>query len=213
MRMCRPEFLQQVQQVARQWGLLVIYDEVMTGFGRTGDWFACTTAQVAPDIICLSKGITGGFLPFAATVCSEAIYQAFLSIDASHTLYHGHSYAANPLGCAAALASLALMKQNEATFRGMQTRHWQHLERLQDHPKLERLRVTGTIAAMDVVTDGARDYLDPIGMRIRAAALEQNLLLRPLGNVLYVMPPYCITDAELAQVYQGIEQILATLLL
>lgn len=211
MRMCRPEFLQQVQAVAQQWGLLVIYDEVMTGFGRTGDWFACTKAQTAPDIICLSKGITGGFLPFAATVCSEAIYQAFLSSDASHTLYHGHSYAANPLGCAAALASLALMRQNEAAFKGMKARHWQHLERLQNHPKLQQLRVTGTIAAMDVVTDGARDYLNPIGMRIRAAALEQNLLLRPLGNVLYVMPPYCITEAELAQVYQGIEQVLATL--
>jgi adenosylmethionine---8-amino-7-oxononanoate aminotransferase len=209
--MRRPEFLQQVQQVARQWGLLVIYDEVMTGFGRTGDWFACATAQTAPDIICLSKGITGGFLPFAATVCSEAIYSAFLSSDASHTLYHGHSYAANPLGCAAALASLELMRQNEAAFKGLEARHWQQLARLQGHPQLERLRVTGTIAAMDVVTDGARDYLNPIGMQIRTAALFQNLLLRPLGNVLYVMPPYCITDAELDQVYQGIERVLAAL--
>ncbi|MBE9076799.1 adenosylmethionine--8-amino-7-oxononanoate transaminase [Romeria aff. gracilis LEGE 07310] len=211
MQMCRPEFLQQLRQLAQQHNTLLIFDEVMTGFGRTGDWFACQRAQSTPDLICLSKGITGGFLPLAVTVCSEQIYQAFYSDAPIKTLYHGHSYTANPLGCAAALASLDLMAVNEPTFQSMEAQHTRELQKLRSHPRLEKLRVTGTIAAMDIVTPEQTDYLNPVGMQIRQAALERGLLLRPLGNVLYLMPPYCITAEELTAAYSGIESILTQL--
>ncbi|HEY9643791.1 MAG TPA: adenosylmethionine--8-amino-7-oxononanoate transaminase [Coleofasciculaceae cyanobacterium] len=208
MRMCRPEFLQKLYQVAKRFNILVIFDEVMTGFGRTGEWFACLRAGVQPDIICLSKGITGGFLPLAVTVCSEQIYDAFYSDSPTKTLYHGHSYAANPLGCAAALASWQLMIEHDLAFRSMEAKHLELLSPFKSHPKVEKLRVTGTIAAMDIVTSGQPGYLNQVSTDIRREAINHGLLLRPMGNVLYLMPPYCITDAELAIVYQGIEAIL-----
>jgi adenosylmethionine---8-amino-7-oxononanoate aminotransferase len=210
MQMCRPQFLQRLQQIAKAHNTLLIFDEVMTGFGRTGDWFACTKAQVAPDIICLSKGITGGFLPLAVTVCTETLYDAFYSDDPQKTLYHGHSYAANPLGCAAALASLDLMVEHEAAFNQMEAQHKAHLAKLDHHPRLKNLRVTGTIAAMDLVTEHP-GYLNQLSLEIRKRGITQGLLLRPLGNVLYIMPPYCITEDELAFIYQGITTILDTL--
>jgi adenosylmethionine---8-amino-7-oxononanoate aminotransferase len=210
MQMCRPQFLQQLQQIAKAHNTLLIFDEVMTGFGRTGDWFACTKAEVSPDIICLSKGITGGFLPLAVTVCTETLYDAFYSDDPQKTLYHGHSYAANPLGCAAALASLDLMVDHEAAFQQMEAQHKAHLAKLDHHPRLKNLRVTGTIAAMDLITENP-GYLNQLSLEIRKRAIAQGLLLRPLGNVLYIMPPYCITEDELAFIYQGITTILDTL--
>jgi adenosylmethionine---8-amino-7-oxononanoate aminotransferase len=210
MQMCRRSFLQQLQQIAQAHQTLLIFDEVMTGFGRTGDWFASTNAQVNPDIICLSKGITGGFLPLAVTVCTETIYDAFYSDDPQKTLYHGHSYAANPLGCAAALASLELMVEHEAAFKQMEAHHKEHLKNLTDHPKLKNMRVTGTIAAMNLITEDP-GYLNQLSLEIRKRGVTQGLLLRPLGNVLYLMPPYCITKEELAFIYRGITTILETL--
>lgn len=211
MRICRPQFLQQLQAIAQKYDTLLIFDEVMTGFGRTGDWFACTRAAVEPDIICLSKGLTGGFLPLALTICSEKIYAAFYSDDAQKALYHGHSFTANPLGCAAALASLDLLTETEAAFRGLEARHCQRLVHLVDHPKVEHIRCLGAIAAMNVVTSAQPGYFNQIGLKIRQQALDKGLLLRPLGNVLYLMLPYCITDAELDLIYTGIDEILAML--
>ncbi|MCM1982440.1 adenosylmethionine--8-amino-7-oxononanoate transaminase [Lyngbya confervoides] len=208
MQMCRASFLQALRQLADHAQVLLIFDEVMTGFGRTGAWFASDRAGVAPDIICLSKGITGGFLPFAVTVCTEQIYQAFYSHDPLKTLYHGHSYTANPLGCAAALAGLELMRENEPKFQAMEAIHLHHLQPLQSHPRCEKIRVTGTVAALDVVNPQAPGYLNQVGLVIRQKALDRGLLLRPLGNVLYLLPPFCITPAELAQVYAGIVEIL-----
>ncbi|NJN11225.1 MAG: adenosylmethionine--8-amino-7-oxononanoate transaminase [Richelia sp. RM2_1_2] len=211
MRMCRVEFLQKLQQVVKQFDILLIFDEVMTGFGRTGEWFACLKSQVTPDIICLSKGITGGFLPLSVTVCSEKIYDAFYSDDPIKTLYHGHSYTANPLGCAAALASLELMVENQPSFSSMEAKHLKYLEELKDNYKVEKLRVTGTIAAMDVVSTEKSGYLNKVSLEIREKSLERGLLLRPLGNVLYIMPPYCITDEELSSVYDSILSILKSI--
>lgn len=211
MRMCRPEFLQAVRQTTQDWATLLIADEVMTGFGRTGDWFACRKAAIAPDLICLSKGLTGGFLPMSVTVCTEAIYDAFYSDDPIKTLYHGHSYTANPLGCAAAIASLNLLKQNPSAFKDMEAKHRLHLSALEGDRRVEKLRVMGTIAALDIVTDDRSGYLNQIGLRVRQQAIEHQLLLRPLGNVFYLMPPYCITDEELAFIYAGIQAILAAL--
>jgi adenosylmethionine---8-amino-7-oxononanoate aminotransferase len=212
MRMCRPEFLQSLQEVLRSFDVLFIADEVMTGFGRTGDRFACLRAGISPDMICLSKGLTGGFLPMSLTVCTEQIYQAFYSDDPMKTLYHGHSYAANPLGCAAALASLDLLMEYEPAFQAMEMKHWEFLKQFQSYSQLEKIRVTGTIAAMDLVTPEQTGYLNQITMTIRQRAIEAGLLLRPLGNVLYLMLPYCTTDEELALVYQGVEQVLSQVL-
>ncbi|MBW4515246.1 MAG: adenosylmethionine--8-amino-7-oxononanoate transaminase [Timaviella obliquedivisa GSE-PSE-MK23-08B] len=209
MRMCRPEFIQNLRKIADEFNTLLIFDEVMVGFGRTGDWFACRKANVTPDIICLSKGLTGGTLPLSVTVCSEKIYDAFYSDDPLKALYHGHSYTANPLGCAVALASMELLIENETAFRQMEQLHWTHLQPLLDHPKLERLRVMGTIAAIDIISEQP-GYLNPISLHIRQQAIAHKLLLRPLGNVLYLLPPYCITADELALAYQGITAILET---
>lgn len=208
MRMCRVEFLRKLQQVVEEFDSLLIFDEVMTGFGRTGEWFACLKSQVTPDVICLSKGITGGFLPLSVTVCSEKIYDTFYSDDPIKTLYHGHSYTANPLGCAAALASWELMLENQSVFSSMEAKHLQHLEVLRGNSKVAKLRVTGTIAAMDIVNTQESGYLNQVGLEIREKALEKGLLLRPLGNVLYIMPPYCVTDEELSSVYDSILSIL-----
>ena len=208
MRMCRPEFVAQVVQCCRERGVLVIFDEVMTGFGRTGDWFACLKAGVQPDLICLSKGLTGGFLPLSVTVATETIYQGFYSDEPQKTLYHGHSYTANPLGCAAALASWDLTTAAEPQFQALAALHHQGLARLSHHKGVTQCRVMGTIAAFNWVTDQP-GYLNQWGQWIRQQAIAQGLLLRPLGNVLYVLPPYCITAAELSQVYDGIDKILA----
>jgi adenosylmethionine---8-amino-7-oxononanoate aminotransferase len=213
MRMCRPEFLQQLRDLATEHNTLLIFDEVMTGFGRTGADFACNKAQVQPDLICLSKGITGGFLPLAVTIATEEIYNSFYSDDPTKTLYHGHSYTANPIGCAAALASLALLAQNEPVYTQMSKWHRQHLtELVNKYPQLNKLRVMGTIAAIDINNNDKAGYLNNVGRKIGHQAIAHGVLLRPLGNVLYLMPPYCITETELAWVYQQIDLVLADVL-
>jgi adenosylmethionine---8-amino-7-oxononanoate aminotransferase len=208
MRMCREEFLQKLHWVNRQMDTLLLFDEVMTGFGRTGEWFASVRAQVEPDIICLSKGITGGFLPLAVTVCSDKIFEAFDSADPMKTFWHGHSYTANPIGCAAALASLDLMEGNEATFSAMEQWHHRHLDELAGRSDLVKRRVTGTIAAMDIVTDGEGGYLNKVANQIKRESVAEGILLRPLGNVLYLMPPYCTTEDELSEMYRIIIELL-----
>ncbi len=209
MRICRPEFLQGLRSLASEFDTLLIFDEVMTGFGRTGADFACNQAGVAPDLICLSKGITGGFLPLAVTVATENIYDRFYSDDPTKTLYHGHSYTANPLGCAAAVASLELLTQNQPVYSQMANWHRQHLTELADrYPQLTRLRVMGTIAAIDIVNQAESGYLNHVGRELRHQAIARGVLIRPLGNVLYLMPPYCITETELAWVYQQIDKVL-----
>ncbi len=209
MRMCRSEFLQQLRQLATEFETLLIFDEVMTGFGRTGSDFACNQARVQPDLICLSKGITGGFLPLAVTVATAAIYDSFYSDDPTKTLYHGHSYTANPIGCAAALASLELLTQNEPVYAQMAEWHRQHLAELASrYPQLTKFRITGTIAAIDINNQERAGYLNHVGRKIGHYAIAHGVLLRPLGNVLYLMPPYCITESELAWVYRQIELIL-----
>lgn len=204
MRMCREDFIKKLYRTSRQYETLLIFDEVMTGFGRTGDWFASLRARVEPDLICLAKGLTGGFLPLSVTVCSDEIYEAFNSADPMKTFWHGHSYTANPLGCAAALASMELMEENEPVFRSMEEWHTENLEQLRDHPELKNHRVTGTIAAMEIIAEGEEGYLNPIADRIKRTCVDHGLLLRPLGNVLYLMPPYCVTREQLDRMYEGL---------
>lgn len=212
MRMCRAEFLQALVQKLRAASVLVIFDEVMTGFGRTGDLFACLSAGVTPDLICLSKGLTAGFLPLAATVCRDPIYEAFLDTGFDKAFAHGHSFTANPLGCAAGLASLDLLMKEETRARiaAIEARHRKHMARLAHHPKVTRPRVTGTIAALNVGVEDS-GYAAAIGPRLKAFFLENGMLLRPLGEVIYFLPPYCISDSQLDRSYDTLERALTTL--
>lgn len=208
MRMCRPEFLQQLKIVCENYNTLLLFDEVMTGFGRTGSVFACERAKVEPDIICLAKGLTGGFLPLSVTVCSDEVYEVFNNADPMKAFWHGHSYTANPLGCAAAIASFKLLEEYRPVFAEMEQWHRQHIEDLGDHPAIKRQRVTGTIAAFTIGSDAQDSYLHSITEVIKKRSVEQGLLLRPLGNVLYLMPPYCTTKEQLSTMYEGIKTLL-----
>ncbi|MGH7470734.1 MAG: adenosylmethionine--8-amino-7-oxononanoate transaminase [Longimicrobiales bacterium] len=207
MRPWSADSLQEIQRIARTHRVLLIADEVLTGFGRTGPLFASLAADVVPDIICLSKGLTGGFLPLGATVTSDEIFRAFLSDDPGRAFFHGHSFTANPISCAAACASLALLDDHSAQRRrSIESAHHRHLSKLSTHPLVLSPRVVGTIAAFDA--GSTTDYLHPLGLELRQYALQQGVLIRPLGNVVYILPPYCISEADLELVYATITAFL-----
>ncbi|NDC41614.1 MAG: adenosylmethionine--8-amino-7-oxononanoate transaminase, partial [Chitinophagia bacterium] len=210
MLMYEAAHLSRLINLCRLHGCLTIADEVMTGFGRTGTFFAIDQLSSQPDIICLSKGLTGGFFPLGATVCTEAIYNAYLVNDKTKTFFHGHSYTGNPITCAAALASLQLMEQ-ESTWQHINRIHQAHIgcaAALQSAPGVEQVRVTGTILAMNVKTSEATGYLNSKADDLAAFFIQRNIILRPLGNVLYVLPPYCISQEELQAIYNAITELL-----
>lgn len=199
MRIWDERVLQAIRERTRAAGVHLIADEVLTGFGRTGPMWACERADVAPDIMCLSKGITGGFLPLGATVATERIFDAFLG-DRTRTFFHGHSYTANPICCAAACAALTLYDDESEDARiALEVAHASHLAALSSHPQVQSVRQIGTVAAVELT--GTPGYLSGIGSALSAYALQEGVLLRPLGNVAYVLPPYCLTTDELAQIY------------
>lgn len=210
MRMCRPEFLRVLEARARDAGTLLILDEVMTGFGRTGDIFACVRAGIQPDFICLSKGLTGGFLPMSLTVAREHIYQAFIGAETSKAFLHGHSYTANPLGCAAGLASLDLLEAPacQARIKDIETIHRQRLPAIARLKGVSKSRICGTIAAFDLAGQG---YGGALSRRMKDEFHARGLLMRPMGDVLYLLPPYCITDVELHHAWDMIESVIAGL--
>lgn len=209
MRMARAAFLKRVCDAARERGILLIFDEVMTGFGRTGTLFALEQIGITPDFLCLSKGLTGGFLPMSITVTSSRIQDAFRGADASHTFWHGHSYTANPLGCAAALASLDLTVKAVPRIREVEARHRRFIGELPEgwhHP-----RVCGSILAMDLKTDGESGYFADVGPKLRAAFIREGVLLRPLGDTVYVMAPYVTTEAQNERIYEALRRVPAGL--
>jgi adenosylmethionine-8-amino-7-oxononanoate aminotransferase len=210
MRMYEAAHLDALLQACRSEGILCIADEVMTGFGRTGNLFASENTVFKPDIICLSKGITGGTMALGLTACTDAIYQAFVDDDKMKTLFHGHSFTANPLTCAAALASLDLILDPgcaEARAR-INRQHLAFAEILRPHPLVKDLRVLGTVLAFDVETKGRDGYLNNVGPEIARFSLQQGVMLRPMGNNVYVLPPYCITEEELEKIYSCISDVL-----
>lgn len=213
MVMYAPEILDAIISCCRKEGILIIDDEVMTGFGRTGKFFACDYLNEKPDMVCLSKGLTGGAMAFGVTSCSEQIYQAFCSGDKTKTLFHGHSYTGNPIACAAALASLDLM-ESEETWRNIGRIHNSHLAALERFRQLEGVsncRVTGTILALDLVTAEDSSYLNTIRDRLYHHFIAQGVLLRPLGNIVYILPPYCMEEGQLNKVYKSIESAILEL--
>jgi len=206
MLMYSAKSLEKLLEMSREAGVTTIADEVMTGFGRTGDILATQSTKTRPDLITLSKGITGGFLPLAVTLCSQKIVAGFESHNRADAFFHGHSYTANPLACAAASASLDLV-QTEQCSNQRQFINEQHLNfkaTLEARSDVADCRVTGTILAFDVVQSEDPGYLSEIREPLYNHFLEQGVLLRPLGNTIYIMPPYCIRQSELEQCYQAI---------
>jgi len=201
------EFVAGVRQLCDRYETLLIADEVLTGFGRTGKMFACEHAGITPDILCLSKGLTAGYLPLGVTATTARIYEAFLSDDRTKTFFHGHSYTANPLACAVALASLDLFREEPVLQRvvRLEAQLRDGFARLSSRGDV---RVIGGVGAVELASDRP-GYLDQSGPRLAAAFLKRGLLLRPLGNVVYFMPPYCITESEAAW---ALDQIAAVLL-
>lgn len=213
MRMYRPEILDRMISYARAHDVICIADEVFTGFGRTGRMFASDYLEYKPDIMALSKGLTGGTLPMGITTCSQQIVSAFETDDFLKTFFHGHSYTANPLACAAANASYELLTNPQCQQNIARITQQQHAFklRLQGHKNVRTIRSIGTLVALEVQTDAQTSYTSTARKKIYNYFLEKNILLRPLGNVIYVLPPYVITAEELDQIHNSIEEFLTTL--
>ena len=206
MRFWSADKLRGLRELCAHYGTLFIADEVMTGFGRTGPLFACEHAGISPDLMCLSKGITGGFLPMGATLATEELFAGFRSDDRKRTLFHGHSYTANPIACAAARASLALLDDTSATRRAaIERSHCAAAGRLGATKGITNVRVLGTILAADLVVSDS-GYLSSIGLELKRNAFEQGVLLRPLGDTVYVLPPYCTSEQDLKRAYDIIAE-------
>jgi adenosylmethionine-8-amino-7-oxononanoate aminotransferase len=211
MRMYSAGILDKMIQYAQLHHVICIADEVFTGFGRTGRLFASDYLEGKPDLIALSKGITGGTLPLGATACSKSILKAFESGDFSKTFFHGHSYTANPLACAAANASFTLLLSDDCQERinAIQVSHKKFQEKLWGNKKnIIEVRTIGTILAIELLTPEATDYSNSMRAKIYDFFMTRNILLRPLGNVIYIIPPYIITTEQLESIYQVIEDFI-----
>lgn len=204
-RMCRPEFMKQVTEMAQENDLLVIYDEVAVGFGRTGSLFACEKIGVTPDLICLSKGITSGYLPLSVTVTTDAVFEEFLSDGIEKCFLHSHTFCANPLVCAVALKSLEMFENNNVMdkVQHIEKRHFEFLETLKSQHEIYKPRAMGAILAFDIA-EGKVGYKSNESEKLRHWFLSNGFNIRPIGNAVYLMPPYCITDEQLDRAYQGV---------
>jgi len=209
MKICRKEFLDKLVKMFRDFGILVIFDEVMTGFGRTGKMFATDHLQSAPDIICLAKSLTGGFIPLAATVFSEEIHKVFVDNNFNKTFLHGHSFSANPIACAAAISSLDLFIKDRTFIKieEISKIHNECLDKISKIQDISKIRKLGTIAAFDFKKISDK-YGSSESLAIRSEFLKRGLLLRPLGNTIYLMPPYCIKNENLLNSYEKLIEIL-----
>jgi adenosylmethionine-8-amino-7-oxononanoate aminotransferase len=205
MRMHHPAYLRRAREICNAHGTHLIADEIAVGFGRTGTLFACEQAKISPDFLCLSKGLTGGFMPMSAVLTTALVYEAFLDESRERAFLHSHSYTGNPLGCAAALASLAIFSEEPVLARNVETaRHMGELAApLRGHRNVAEVRQTGMILAIEMAADGKARRAFPAGERrgLKAYrhALANGVVLRPLGDVLYWMPPYCIDGQGLQQ--------------
>jgi adenosylmethionine-8-amino-7-oxononanoate aminotransferase len=210
MLMYEAEYLNELIAHCRKEGVLTIADEVFTGFGRTGKRFACDHITEQPDIMCFSKGLTGGTMALGLTTCTQQIFDAFLSDDRLKTLFHGHSFTANPVACSAALASMDLFLETSTAenIERIANSHSQFALKIKDHPKIKTVRQTGTIIAMEWETGDNTSYFSSLRDKLYYYFLDAGIILRPLGNIIYILPPYCITNADLNYIYSKIEQAL-----
>lgn len=206
MRMYPPEMLDELMAYCKENQILTIADEVMTGFGKTGKVFACHYLKEMPDIMCLSKALTAGAIPMAITTTSDKIYEAFYDEDINKALFHGHSFTGNPTGCAAALASIELltsesMQQNIARIN---TRHKTFQLAHSQHPKIKEIRVLGVIMAIELLTSGENAYYGSLRNKLYQFFIDNGIILRPVGNIIYILPPYVITNNELEKIYDTV---------
>ena len=209
MKICRKEFFNDLVKIFKKAGIIVIFDEVMTGFGRTGKMFATDHLDAKPDIICLAKSLTGGFIPLATTVFSEEIHQEFVDLNFEKTFLHGHTFTANPVACSVALSSIELFEKDNtfSNIKSMSKMHKKFLNEISKNPNVSKIRNLGTIAAFDYDKIG-KNYGSHGSLEIKQQFLDKGLLLRPLGNTIYLMPPYCIKKENLEQSYEKIIEIL-----
>jgi adenosylmethionine-8-amino-7-oxononanoate aminotransferase len=209
MKMHNPDGLNEILKFCKANNIITVADEVMTGFGKTGKHFASLHIETKPDVICLSKALTGGLLPMAITSCSQEIYDAFYSDDISKGLFHGHTYSANPLACTAALASIELLQSAEMqnNIDHIIASHEAFNQRIKNHPKVKATRQTGVIFALDLNVEMAR--YGNLRDKLFNFFMDNGVFLRPLGNTIYIQAPYVITKKQLEKVYKTIEEALA----
>lgn len=212
MRMYTVEWLNQIMELARKHDVIIIFDEIMTGWGRTGALFAMNHCNSTPDIVCLSKGLTGGVLPMGLTITKEYIFEAFLGDDISTALLHGHSYTGNPLACAAACASIDLFLSNitKDKIDNLTLKHLNFVDniKLHNYKPVKEIRQFGTILAIELAINGESSYFNSLRETIISFFLERGMMLRPLGNVIFLNPPYCITEDELNHCYHSIRSFI-----
>jgi adenosylmethionine-8-amino-7-oxononanoate aminotransferase len=209
MKICRKEFLDKLVKMFKDQGILVIFDEVMTGFGRTGKMFALDHLSEKPDIICLAKSLTGGYIPLAATIFNEEIHKEFVDSNFKKTFLHGHTFTANPVGCSAALASINLFAKDR-TFRNIkkiEDTHKKCLSILSKSSTIKKIRILGSIAAFDLDDDRFKYGSKPVE-DLKKKFLNKGLLLRPIGKTIYLMPPFCIKKKVLEDCYKIIEEVI-----
>lgn len=207
MKVYSPKILAEMHRICARHDVLFIADEVMTGWGRTGTVFACEQAGITPDIMCMAKGLTGGLIPLAVTAASAAIYEAHFSEDRSKMFFHSSSFTANPIACAAANANLQIWRDEPVKERidHIVKRHEGFAHQLSEHPNISAIRQCGTILAFEI-DDASGNYLSTLGPQLLQFFAGRNVLLRPLGNTIYIMPPYCISDEQLSKIYRVIEE-------
>ena len=201
------EALKKICSLSRKKGLYLIFDEVMTGFGRTGELFAFQKLGIVPDLLCLSKGLTGGFLPLALTVVNQNIYDSFLSDEKKHLFFHGHSFTGNPISCAAAAANIKKIKEKKwrKEWLRITSFHEKKIQDLKGHKNLIDVRGCGTVAALEFCVKN-QGYSSHFAEKLTNKALQKGVFLRPLGNIVYILPPYCTSNTELEQIWAVIEE-------
>lgn len=210
MVMYSSEALDQLLSICQQNKVLTIADEVMTGFGKTGQTFACDYLAQQPDMMCLSKALTGGTIPMAITTFTQELFDAFYDEDINKALFHGHTFTGNPTGCAAAIASLELLEseQMQTNITRIHTRHLAFQKRVEKHPKIVATRVLGVIFALEIKTETSASYYGTLRNRLYNFFIENGVIIRPVGNIVYILPPYVITDVQLQKVYEVVERAL-----
>jgi adenosylmethionine-8-amino-7-oxononanoate aminotransferase len=202
--------LDQLITICNQNNVFTIADEVMTGFGKTGKTFACDYLTQKPDMMCLSKALTGGTIPMAITTFTQQIFDGFYSDDTNKAFFHGHTFTANPTGCAAAIASISLL-QNPQTQHNIERIHLAHLQfqaSINNHPKVAKTRVLGVIFALQIKTENQETYYGNLRNKLYQFFIQNGIILRPVGGIIYILPPYIITDQQLQKVYKTIQKAL-----
>jgi adenosylmethionine---8-amino-7-oxononanoate aminotransferase len=210
MVMYKASALDRLLSICKENHVFTIADEVMTGFGKTGKTFACNYLEEKPDMMCLSKALTGGTIPMAITTFTQQIFDGFYDDDINKALFHGHTFTANPTGCAAALASIQLLESHEMqqNIQRIKEQHLQFEEKIKTHPKVKTTRVLGVIFALEIKTETQATYYGNLRNKLYDFYIKNGVILRPVGNIVYILPPYIITNEQLQKIFEVVENSL-----